>query len=93
MLANDIAECVDDLRKNIFIDFDKLPENIQLVLVDMRFQLGSYTFRKFKKMINAVANRNWSEMIKQMKDSAWYRQTTKRAENLILMVNDVIDKK
>ena len=85
MYDEDVTEVVADL-KIIFTDFDDLPDDIQIVLADMRFQLGANRFRKFKKMIAAVKQSNWPEMIIQMKDSYWYKQTTNRANDLISMV-------
>jgi len=88
LLYNDLRECLYDLR-GMFLEFDNLPENIQLVLVDMRFQLGPKRFRTFKKMIRAVDEKDWHEMIRQMKDSAWYGQVPNRANDLISMVEAV----
>lgn len=85
MYEEDVTEVISDLR-TIFEDFDALPEQIQLVLADIPFQLGSGGFRSFKRMIIAVKGRNWPGMIVQMKNSEWYRQTTKRANDLIYMV-------
>ncbi len=53
LLENDIEECIADLEI-VFQGFDLLPEAAQLVLVDMRFNLGPGRFRHFKKMIAAV---------------------------------------
>jgi lysozyme len=82
MLKNDIEECVTDLRK-ILPNFDDLPVKIQEVLVNMRFQLGPGGIRGFKQMLGAVRAWDFERMKKEMKDSAWYRQTTNRAERLI----------
>ena len=87
MLFNDVGKCLSDLRE-IFRQFDQLPENIQLVLVDMRFQLGPSRFRAFKAMIRAVNGLDWDEMARQMKASAWYLQVKNRADNLIEMVKN-----
>ncbi len=81
----DVAEVESDL-KAIFDDFYTLPEQIQLVLADMRFQLGYKGFRSFKLMINTVKDRNWPGMFLQMKNSDWYHQTPKRANDLLNMV-------
>lgn len=90
LLGNDIRECIDDLQ-GIFPDhFDRLPEKIQHVLIDMRFQLGPGRFRKFKNMIFAVRMELWSDMIAEMKDSAWYQQVPVRANNLIKMVKEIM---
>ena len=84
----DVAEVESDL-KAIFDDFYTLPEQIQLVLADMRFQLGGKGFRSFKKMITAVKERNWAVMFSQMKNSDWHRQTPNRANDLMKMVLEV----
>lgn len=89
LLEHDVFECAKDLV-DIFPEFERYPENIQLVLADMRFQLGPNRFRGFKLMVRAVKNQNWPEMIKQMKDSVWYGQTPNRANNLIRMVKEVV---
>lgn len=88
LYAEDIAEVEEDL-KAIFDDFDTLPGQIQLVLADMRFQLGRKGFLSFKRMINAVKDRNWHTMFLQMKNSDWYSQTPKRANDLLNMVLEV----
>ncbi len=88
-------ECRDEVLSDlvlIFIDqgFHSFPEQIQMVLFNMRFQMGSGGFRKFKKMIAAVKVYDWQEMIKEMKDSQWYRNYTTRAKKLITRVKDVV---
>jgi len=85
MLQHDIHECYADLIP-LFLQFELLPDSIQHVLLDMRFNLGSKGFRKFKKMISAVNKGDFKEMVIQMRDSLWYRQVTNRAENLIKMI-------
>ena len=89
LLGNDISECVDDLN-SLFNDFLQLPEDIQHVLINMRFQLGPKGFRGFRMMINAVKAADWPEMIRQMKDSSWYVQTPNRANRLISLVEGLV---
>ena len=88
MLDNDIDVSINDLHK-IFPDFNNLNETLQMVLIDMMFNLGLTRFRKFKKMIAAVKTEDWKEMVVQMKDSAWYRQVGIRAKNLIKMIESM----
>lgn len=89
LLDNDIFECLEDL-KEIFSMFEAFPENVKLVLTDMRFNLGPLGFRKFKRMIAAVKLNDWQEAAKEMKDSAWYRQVGNRARILIEMMENVL---
>ena len=87
-------ECFHEVIRDldlIFIvpGFFAFPDQIQTVLFNMRFQLGYQGFRNFKKMIVAVQQTNWPEMIKEMKDSRWYRNFTNRADRLIEKVSEV----
>ena len=85
----DIKEVINDLHK-IFENFNDLPEQIQLVLADMRFQLGDLGFRKFKKLIKSVERKDWKEMKISMANSLWYKQTNNRAKELIGLVEQVV---
>ena len=89
LLENDINQCLKDL-KTIFQTFDQLPEPVQQVLVDMRFNLGFKGFRSFTKMIMAVKDRNFNLAAQEMKDSHWYSQVGQRAETLVTMMKKAI---
>lgn len=87
----DLQECIVDLESFVFPgQFDSFPENIQHVLLDMRFQLGFMGFRNFKKMIAAFKRMDFAEAVRQMKKSRWYFQVPARAEKLIGMVEAFI---
>ena len=88
LLNNDISECIKDLQK-IFTDvesFATLPENVQKVLIDMRFNLGASGFRDFKKMIKAVKDRDFSRAALEMQDSKWFEQVGNRGSVLVKMM-------
>lgn len=54
-------------------DFEELPETIQNVLVDMSYNLGN-RLNGFRRMRDAVENRDWDTMADEMVDSDWYNQ-------------------
>ena len=78
----DITRTIQDC-KIIFTTFDNLPEEVQLVIANMCFQLGRPRLSKFKKFIAAVNDENWMLAGEEMQDSRWYKQTTNRADRLI----------
>ena len=80
--AKDIAVTIEDC-KIIFEEFDSLPQEAQLVIANMCFQLGRPRLSKFKNFIAAVKDQDWDRAADEMKDSRWYKQTTARAERLI----------
>lgn len=93
LLANDIEEVLEDMETRVFQGlWRKMPENIRLVLANMRFNLGPSRFRGFKKMIAAARAGNWPEMRREMMDSKWYGEVGGRSVRLIEMVDEVTDR-
>ena len=83
--AIDINRTLQDC-KEIFPDFNDLPEEAQLVIANMCFQLGRPRLSNFVKFIAAVNDRDWVKAADEMEDSRWYKQTTARAERLIARI-------
>ena len=55
---------------------------IKGVIIEMCFQLGKPRVMKFKKMWEALKNNDLETASKEMIDSNWHKQTTKRCESL-----------
>lgn len=68
LLDLSIIDALTDVRK-IIPDFDSLSAGRQNALADMMFQLGQKRFSGFKRMINAVNNKNWPGAAKELLDS------------------------
>ena len=58
----------------LYDDFDDLPEEAQLIIANMMFNLGRPRLTKFKGMKAGVDARDWKKAADEMIDSAWYRQ-------------------
>jgi len=86
LLKHDIERCVVDLQKVFDGKLWQLPEIVQRVLVDMRFNLGGSGFRGFKKLIAAIKVDDFLAASAEMKDSLWYNQVGKRGEMLVKMM-------
>ena len=69
--------------KKLYKDFNNLPEEAKRIIANMMFNLGYPRLSKFKKMKEAVDNRDWFEASVQMTDSRWYNQVTNRAKRLV----------
>ena len=83
--AVDINRTLQDC-KEIFPDFNDLPEEAQLVIANMCFQLGRPRLSNFVKFIAAINERDWIRAADEMENSRWYKQTTARAERLIARI-------
>ena len=81
MFETDIAVTIDDCRI-IFRDFDGFPEEAQLCLANMCFQLGRPTFSKFKKSIGYANEHMWGQLAEEILDSRWAKQTPNRAQRI-----------
>lgn len=73
--------------KGAIKDFDSLPQKIQMVVIDMIFQLGLRGFKKFSLLIKALNCRDFETAAAEMIDSEWYHQTPNRAKENVAIVS------
>jgi lysozyme len=64
------------------MDGMNLDDKAREVIIEMVFQLGVGGVGKFKKMWEALRNKDYGEASFQMMDSRWAKQTPSRAESL-----------
>lgn len=62
--------------------FNGLDDVRRLVLVDMTFNMGAPTVRKFTGMLTALQAHNYAAAAAQMLDSLWAKQVGRRAQAL-----------
>ena len=65
--------------RQVVPNFDALPHDKQIVVVDMVFNLGVHGFSQFVHAIQAVNSQDWATAAQQMQQSAWFRQVGARA--------------
>lgn len=88
------ASDVDVVLKDctiLYPDFETLPEEVQLIIANMMFNMGRPRLSKFKGMKAGVDARDWHKAAKEMVDSNWYRQVTNRAQRLVDRMQQVRD--
>ena len=66
----------------LYEDFYILPEEAQLIIANMMFNLGRPRLSKFLKLKAAVDDEDWMEASVQMMDSKWAKQVPNRAKRL-----------
>ena len=84
----DIAVTIEDCQV-LYDDFNDLPEEAQLVIANMMFNMGRPRLSKFKMMKKACDERDWNEMADQMVDSRWHDQVPNRAKRLVKRIRDL----
>ena len=77
----DIAMTIEDCNI-LYSNFKDIPEEAQLVLANMMFNLGRPRLSRFLNLKAAVDTEDWMEASVQMMDSKWARQVPNRAERL-----------
>lgn len=86
LLAKDLESKVRDAQ-SLYVQY-KMTGGIQLqmVLVQMVFQMGLAGVSAFKNTLGAMGRGDYKAAANGMRNSAWYKQTTNRAEELARIV-------
>ena len=82
LFDEDIKVTLDECTY-LYEDFYTLPEEAQLIIANMMFNLGRPRLSKFLKMKKHRDNRDFVSASEEMKNSKWYRQVTNRADRLV----------
>ena len=85
---NDVQAVLLDCYQ-LYPEFDSHPEEVQLIIANMMFNMGRPRLSKFKGMKRGVDAGNWNEAADEMVDSRWYKQVTNRAERLVQRMRNV----
>ena len=80
--TQDVQATLDDCEI-LYPDFAELPDEAQLVIANMMFNMGRPRLSQFKGMKAGVDARDWNRAADEMVDSRWYKQVTNRAERLV----------
>ena len=73
----------------LYPDFDDLPEEVQLIVANMMFNMGLTRLKNFKGMKRNIDSGNFDGAADEMVDSAWYKQVPKRAKRLVARMRNV----
>jgi lysozyme len=94
--AERVREVFDvDIQKSIYyceaqyVQWHNWPEEVQLIMVNMMFNMGPTRMAKFKNMHAALSIKDWKQAAAEGRDSLWYRQVTNRAERLMRRLENV----
>ena len=84
----DVETVLSDCER-LYVQFEHLPEEVQLIIANMMFNMGYPRLSKFKGMKRGVDARDWNAAADEMVDSRWYDQVTNRAERLVERMRSV----
>ena len=84
----DVETVLSDCER-LYVQFEHLPEEVQLIIANMMFNMGYTRLSKFKGMKRGVDARDWETAADEMVDSRWYKQVTNRADRLVVRMRSV----
>lgn len=85
IFEDDIADVVAELG-GAFPWLMEQPDDVQVALGDMCFQMGLSGLLRFRKMLAALARGDRAEAAREALDSAWARQTPARAARVAALM-------
>ena len=88
LFDRDIEIAIKDCEQ-LYGQWHNWPEEVQLILVNMAFNLGGPRLSKFMNMKNMLSQGKWKEAAVEGRDSLWYRQVTNRAERLMRRLENI----
>ena len=92
LLDHDVREVYAQLTVALLhmgITLQQLPQDAQVVLIDMAYNLGISGLLKFKRMLRAIADRDWERVALEMQNSKWYHQVGKRSKHLMELIRGI----
>lgn len=90
LFNKDVQIAMND-AKWIHPDIEEMPEDAQITIISLAFQLGLPGYQRFVKHHEAIKDRDWKEAAWQLRNSKLYRQTTNRTERHAKRLEDLAD--
>ena len=84
----DVESVLSDCER-LYVQFEHLPEEAQLIIANMMFNMGYTRLSKFKGMKRGVDARDWNAAADEMVDSKWYKQVSRRADRLVVRMRSI----
>tara|TARA_R110001592_G_scaffold88994_1_gene261885 strand:- start:30 stop:476 length:447 start_codon:yes stop_codon:yes gene_type:complete len=84
----DIEQVIEDCTI-LYDEFYTLPDEAQLIIANMMFNLGRPRLSKFVRMRENVINYNWKSAEEEMRNSRWFDQVPNRAERLCTRMGSI----
>jgi lysozyme len=85
LLIDDLERALVD-AKSVISNFDKLPQAVQGVLVEMAFNLGRTRLGEFKRFLSKLSMGKWADAAAEMLRSDWKKQVGQRAVTLANLI-------
>lgn len=82
-------ESAKQIAKRVFPNFNSQPDEVQIILTSLCFNLGEGGIKKFVKFNKAVTDKKYKVAANELKDSLWFRQVGLRGKKYFNILNSV----
>lgn len=86
LMKNDIKRAEEELKG--FHWYRNQPDNVKKALLNMNFNLGLPRLLSFKKMINALMEKDYAKAAAEALNSKWAEQVGNRATDIAVMIRE-----
>ena len=72
-----LSECIGEATagaRRLVPALYTLPDAVQLVLIDLSFNMGEHRLAEFKTMLGRIEQKDWRGAANGLRDSAWFHQ-------------------
>jgi lysozyme len=91
-LLDERIQSAQDVATITVAGFMDMPENVQLVIIDMIFDQGSHPFGELHELIAAFEAHDWRQAVSEMRALPWYGEGemgTRAMEDIALVLSAV----
>lgn len=86
LLQYDVINCTQNVQQ-LVKTYNNQPKEVQLILVDMTYNLGVTGFSKFIKFRKAIEIYNYKQAAQELINSTWYKQVGRRSKHHVKILN------
>ncbi len=88
LFGRTLDEAIATAKHVIGPAFDSLPDDVQILLVDLAFNLGGKRLSGFVRFIAAVCVHDWAGAAYELQHSRWYGQVGRRAIEAVELLQE-----
>jgi lysozyme len=83
------VKIAEQIANKQFKSFDYQPENVQIILISLAYNLGPNRIKKFKDFTAAIEKKDYDKAAAELKDSLWYKQTGIRGKKYVEILKNI----
>ena len=83
------VKIAEQIANKQFKSFNSQPENVQIILISLAYNLGPNRIKKFKDFTAAIEKKDYINAAAELKDSRWYKQTKNRGIEYVEILKNI----